>query len=168
MALEKKHLATIGLWGSKREEYKALIDKHGMDDVDKAMAAAITDGGLEDVKSKPAVVLHRMAQKLAELIGKRDTAVLRRKQEARQAEFVEQQIAYDSVRGVLVRLPHYTTLFNARSRKFMASLQGSTLEHFCYKLTARQRQRATALARAVEKRRVKRAEKEVLDFYSEP
>lgn len=91
-SLQEKHMASIGLWGSKRPEFIALIEQYGEDTVDKAMAAASEDGW-EGVKSRPGAALHRMAQKLAEIVAVNTAGVARKNKQAEIDAFVEEQTA---------------------------------------------------------------------------
>jgi hypothetical protein len=89
--LEKKHMSEIGFFGRRRAEFQKHIDDYGFEVVDSAVLAALADGGLEDVKSVAGCILHRLGQKLAAEVKKRDTAEQRKREEAVQEASIEQQ-----------------------------------------------------------------------------
>jgi hypothetical protein len=65
--LEKKNLATIGTFGKRIFELEAAIKEHGQNIVDKALDAIIAEGFDENVKSKVAITLFRLPNKIAEV-----------------------------------------------------------------------------------------------------
>lgn len=58
-------MAEIGYFKRHRPNFQKYIDDFGFDVVDRATRAALADGNLENVKSVPAVIVHRLGQKLA-------------------------------------------------------------------------------------------------------
>lgn len=63
--LEEKHMAAIGPWGNKKSEFKALIETHGGEAVDRALTEGKAEGGLDTAHSRPAVMLTRVKRLLA-------------------------------------------------------------------------------------------------------
>lgn len=92
VVLENKYMATIGKWGPRNlEQLEALVAEHGVDTVDHAVAAAIADGGLQDVKSKSGCVLFRLPEKIAKHKADADAAIRKAKKEAAIARDIEFQ-----------------------------------------------------------------------------
>jgi hypothetical protein len=72
--LEEKHMAAIGYFGKKRSDFQRHIDDYGFDIVGNAVKAAIGEGNLDDAKSRPGIILHRLGQKLAAEVEKKRRA----------------------------------------------------------------------------------------------
>jgi hypothetical protein len=66
--LEERHMAAVGYFGQKKADFQKLIDEFGFDIVDRAVLAAIEEGGFGSVKSIPGVILHRLGRQLAVVV----------------------------------------------------------------------------------------------------
>ena len=89
--LQEKRLAEIGYFGRKATEFQKLIDDYGFDIVDAATKAALADGNLENAKSVPGIILHRLGQKLAAEVKIRHRAEQQKKRDDSQNDFMDQQ-----------------------------------------------------------------------------
>jgi hypothetical protein len=148
LSLQKKHLAAIGSYGKRIIELEVLCKEHGVNIVDRALAA-IVEQGFEGAMSKVGVTLHRLPEAIAKVEADRAAAVKRKKDEARQDWFIQQQMEHDAVKDAAHDV--YAPLFNKRSRELVQSLGRMSLEDWC-KVPRRQQQHAVKLAYAVPKR----------------
>jgi hypothetical protein len=144
-SLQQKHMAAIGYFGRKRQDFQRYIDEFGFDLVDKATLAAIAEGNLENAKSKPGCIVFRLGEKLAVEVKKRDRA----KQKAKEDASIEESIELQTCAIVIARdlcPPAYET-FDRAERKLMEGFRESHKAFEYYEtLTAAEQRLAYHLA----------------------